>query len=57
MMKHDAGLRERHDDSIWRLKFKETWLYLNLLLEFQSGDEYFMTYMGFCFKISCALRS
>lgn len=48
-------LRQRHDDSIWRLKFKETWLYLYLLLEFQSSDDYFManrvmTYVGLLYQ-------
>ncbi|WP_341327611.1 Rpn family recombination-promoting nuclease/putative transposase [Methylotuvimicrobium sp. KM2] len=48
-------LRQRHDDSIWRLKFKDTWLYLYLLLEFQSSDDYFManrvmTYMGLLYQ-------
>ncbi len=48
-------LLERHDDSIWRLKFKDTWLYLYLLLEFQSSDDYFManrvmTYMGLLYQ-------
>lgn len=48
-------LRERHDDSIWRLKLKDTWLYLYLLLEFQSSDDYFManrvmSYMGLLYQ-------
>lgn len=48
-------LRQRHDDCIWRLKFKETWLYLYLLLEFQSSDDYFManrimTYTGLLYQ-------
>ncbi len=36
-------LRERFDDKIWRVRFKGKWLYLYLLLEFQSSDDYFMT--------------
>lgn len=48
-------LRQRHDDCIWRLKFKDTWLYLYLLLEFQSSDDYFManrimTYTGLLYQ-------
>ncbi|OAI21365.1 transposase, partial [Methylomonas lenta] len=48
-------LRQRHDDAIWRLKFKDSWLYLYLLLEFQSSDDYFManrimTYMGLLYQ-------
>jgi hypothetical protein len=29
-------LRERHDDMVWRVRFRDRWLYLYLLLEFQS---------------------
>ncbi|MBF0230598.1 MAG: Rpn family recombination-promoting nuclease/putative transposase [Desulfamplus sp.] len=48
-------LRERHDDKIWRLKFRDKWLYLYLLLEFQSSDDYFMavrimTYIGLLYQ-------
>ncbi len=48
-------LRQRHDDSIWKLKFKDTWVYLYLLLEFQSSDDYFManrmmTYLGLLYQ-------
>lgn len=48
-------LRERHDDKIWRVKFKGKWLYLYLLLEFQSSDDYFMavrimTYIGLLYQ-------
>lgn len=51
-------MRQRHDDSIWRLRFTSSdcgalqeWLYLYLLIEFQSSNEYFManrtmTYTG-----------
>lgn len=28
--------REREDDVIWRVKFQDKWLYLYILLEFQS---------------------
>ncbi len=48
-------LRERHDDSIWRVKMGPDWLYLYLLIEFQSSDDYFMacrimTYMGLLYQ-------
>ena len=48
-------LRERHDDKIWRLQFRGKWLYLYLLLEFQSSDDYFMavrimTYIGLLYQ-------
>mgnify|MGYP006302490695 CR=1 FL=1 len=48
-------LRERFDDKIWRVKFNEEWLYLYLLLEFQSTDDYFMavrimTYVGLLYQ-------
>ena len=29
-------LRDRHDDIIWRLRWRDSWMYLYLLLEFQS---------------------
>ncbi len=29
-------LRERHDDIIWRVKFRDQWFYVYLLIEFQS---------------------
>lgn len=28
---------ERHDDIIWRLKWRNSWIYVYILLEFQSG--------------------
>ncbi|MGD9732771.1 MAG: Rpn family recombination-promoting nuclease/putative transposase [Desulfamplus sp.] len=48
-------LRERHDDKIWRVRFRGQWLYLYLLLEFQSSDDYFMavrimTYIGLLYQ-------
>ena len=33
---------ERHDDMIWRLKYKNDWLYIYLILEFQSNVDYSM---------------
>ncbi len=49
-----ADLRERHSDLIWRLRLRgdgEGWVYLYLLLEFQSTSDRFMavrllTYIG-----------
>ncbi|MFA7605208.1 MAG: Rpn family recombination-promoting nuclease/putative transposase [Rhodocyclaceae bacterium] len=36
-------MRQREDDVVWRVKSGEDWLYLYLLIEFQSTDERFMT--------------
>jgi predicted transposase YdaD len=35
-------LRERHDDIIWRIRLDKKWLYLYLLIEFQSSIDDFM---------------
>ncbi len=35
-------LRSRHDDIIWRVRWGEKWLYVYLLLEFQSSVDNFM---------------
>ena len=35
-------LRDREDDIVWRVKFKDQWLYIYLLLEFQSGCDSWM---------------
>jgi predicted transposase YdaD len=35
-------LRERHDDMVWRVRFRGRWLYLYLLLEFQSRPDPWM---------------
>jgi len=37
-----ADLRTREDDMIWRLRWGERWLYVYLLLEFQSRVERLM---------------
>jgi len=54
-------LRERHDDVIWRIRWGKTqsdktdWLYVYLLLEFQSSIDWFMavrimTYVGLLYQ-------
>jgi predicted transposase YdaD len=35
-------MRTRHSDTVWRVRFRGKWLYLYLLPEFQSSDDYFM---------------
>lgn len=35
-------MRSREDDVVWRVRSGEDWLYLYLLIEFQSSDERFM---------------
>ena len=35
-------LRHREDDVIWRVRFKGQWLYVYLLLEFQSRIDWWM---------------
>ena len=34
--------RNRHDDVVWRVRFRDHWLYVYLLLEFQSTVDRFM---------------
>ena len=48
-------LREREDDMIWRLRWGEEWLYIYLLLEFQSTIDRFMAvrvmvYLGLLYQ-------
>ncbi len=48
-------LREREDDVIWRVRWGEDWLYVYLLLEFQSTVDWFMavrimTYVGLLYQ-------
>lgn len=48
-------LRDPKDDIIWRLRFKDGWLYLYLLLEFQSSVDTHMavrilTYIGLLYQ-------
>ncbi len=48
-------LRSREDDVIWRVKYQQSWIYVYLLIEFQSTiDKYMavrlMTYMGLLYQ-------
>jgi predicted transposase YdaD len=48
-------LRERSDDVVWRVRWGEDWIYLYLLLEFQSTVEAYMavrilTYVGLLYQ-------
>ncbi len=48
-------LRDREDDVIWKVKCKDQWLYVYLLIEFQSSVDYFMavrlmTYIGLLYQ-------
>lgn len=47
--------RDRHDDVIWRVRWGQDWLYVYLLLEFQSEVDRFMavrmmTYVGLLYQ-------
>ena len=35
-------LRDREDDIIWKLRWGDQWLYIYLLIEFQSTNDHFM---------------
>lgn len=46
-----VDLRQRHDDIVWRVRWKDTWCYIYILLEFQNTQDYWMalriaTYTG-----------
>jgi predicted transposase/invertase (TIGR01784 family) len=48
-------LRERMDDVVWRLRFADGWLYVYLLIEFQSSVDAFMAvrvmaYLGLLYQ-------
>ena len=48
-------LRDRADDLIWRVRWGRDWLYVYLLLEFQSGIDRWMavriqTYLGLLYQ-------
>ena len=46
-----VDLRQRHDDIVWRVRWKDTWCYIYILIEFQNTQDYWMalriaTYTG-----------
>ena len=48
-------LRKRHGDTVWRLRLGEHWVYLLILLEFQSENDQWMalrihTYSGLLYQ-------
>ncbi len=48
-------LREREDDAIWRVRCRDSWVYIYILIEFQSKVERFMavrlmTYIGLLYQ-------
>ena len=48
-------LLKRHGDNVWRMRLRKNWLYLLLLVEFQSTDDPLMalrihTYTGFLYQ-------
>jgi len=48
-------LREREDDTIWRVRCRESWVYIYILIEFQSSPDRFMsvrlmTYIGLLYQ-------
>ncbi len=48
-------LRSREDDVIWRVQYQQGWIYIYLLIEFQSSIEHFMavrlmSYMGLLYQ-------
>ena len=48
-------LRNRHGDTVWRLRLRAHWVYLLILLEFQSEDDRWMalrihTYTGLLYQ-------
>jgi hypothetical protein len=50
-----TDLREREDDMLWRVRWQHTWLYVYLLLEFQSAVDKYMavriqTYVGLLYE-------
>ena len=50
-----ANLRQRMDDIIWRVKWGKKWLYLYIIIEFQSSVDKFMavrimTYIGLLYQ-------
>ncbi len=47
-------LREREDDAIWRVRLGGSWVYVYLLIEFQSTDQYMavrlLTFVGLLYQ-------
>ncbi|KYZ85036.1 transposase [Alcanivorax sp. KX64203] len=48
-------LRARHNDALWRIRWKREWVYLYLMLEFQSKVDHYMplrilTYTGLLYQ-------
>ena len=48
-------LRSRHNDVIWRVRWRRQWVYLYLMLEFQSSVDYYMavrllSYIGLLYQ-------
>ncbi|MGI9573915.1 Rpn family recombination-promoting nuclease/putative transposase [Alloalcanivorax xenomutans] len=48
-------LRARHNDALWRVRWKREWLYIYLMLEFQSKEDRYMpvriqTYLGLLYQ-------
>jgi len=48
-------LREREDDTIWRVRCQNEWIYIYILIEFQSSVDHFMavrlmTYIGLLYQ-------
>lgn len=49
-------LREREDDVIWRVRWGSEWLYVYLLLEFQSTIDRFMAVRMLVYGQACCTR-
>ena len=50
-------LRDRADDIIWRVKRHDDWLYLYLLIEFQSRVDHFMALYASWSTPDCSIRT
>jgi hypothetical protein len=49
------GLRQRHDDVVWKVRLREQWLYIYVMIEFQSEPDPFMAlrllvYVGLLYR-------
>ena len=49
--------RHRHDDVVWRVKTDGEWLYLYLLIEFQSEVDHFMAVRIMVYTLACCIRT